>query len=291
MSPIDTEMLYTTHRPLLFSLAYRMLGSVQDAEDIIQDTFIALNGTEAEHIQNIKAYLCKMVTNRCIDRLKSARKKREQYVGDWLPEPLLTENTQSEDPAHQMFMKESVSMAYLLLLQQLSETERAVFLLKEVLQYSYEDIAEMVGKSSTNCRQIFHRAKKSIGSPSEEKKITKKGASLTEQFFRALTSGDTDTLLSLLSVDATLATDGGGKIKAAIFPILGADRISRFYQGILPKLPKDVSYTFTTVNSEPGMILTVGGRVYAVMSLHIENNRIQNIYSVMNPDKLTHISA
>ncbi|SFE77492.1 RNA polymerase sigma-70 factor, ECF subfamily [Bacillus sp. OV194] len=290
MSPSDTEMLYTTHRPLLFSLAYRMLGSVQDAEDIIQDTFIALNGTEVEHIQNIKAYLCKMVTNRCIDRLKSARKKREQYVGEWLPEPLLTENTQSEDPAHQMFMKESVSMAYLLLLQQLSETERAVFLLKEVLQYSYEDIAEMVGKSSTNCRQIFHRAKKSIG-PSEEKKITKKGASLTEQFFRALTSGDTDTLLSLLSVDATLVTDGGGKIKAAIFPILGADRISRFYQGILPKLPKDVSYTFTTVNSEPGMILTVGGRVYAVMSLHIENNRIQNIYSIMNPDKLTHISS
>ncbi|UZJ81164.1 RNA polymerase sigma-70 factor [Fictibacillus sp. KU28468] len=287
---MDTEMLYTTHRPLLFSLAYRMLGSVQDAEDIIQDTFIALNGTEAEHIQNIKAYLSKMVTNRCIDRLKSARKKREQYVGEWLPEPLLTENTQSEDPAHQMFLKESVSMAYLLLLQQLSETERAVFLLKEVLQYNYEDIAEMVGKSSTNCRQIFHRAKKSIG-PSEEKKITKKGASLTEQFFRALTYGDTDTLLSLLSVDATLVTDGGGKIKAAIFPILGADRISRFYQSILPKLPKDVSYTLTTVNSEPGMILTVGGRVYAVMSLHIENNRIQNIYSVMNPDKLTHISA
>ncbi|MGG1575179.1 RNA polymerase sigma-70 factor [Fictibacillus sp. NRS-1165] len=288
---MDTEMLYINHHPLLFSLAYRMLGSVQDAEDIIQDTFITLNGAKVEHIQNIKAYLCKMVTNCCIDRLKSARKKREQYVGEWLPEPLLTENDRIEDPAYQMFMKESVSMAYLLLLEQLSETERAVFLLKEVLQYSYEDIAEMVGKSSTNCRQIFHRAKKSIGRPSEERKMTKKASSLTEQFVRALTSGDTGALLSLLSVDATLITDGGGKTKAAIFPIFGAERISRFYQGILPKIPKDISYTSTSVNGGPGMILKEGERVYAVMSFQIQNNSIQNIYTVMNPEKLTHISA
>lgn len=289
MSTIDSDNFFTTHRSLLFSLAYRMLGSVQDAEDIIQDVFLVINEVDLDSIENKKAYLCKMVTNRCIDYLKSARKKREQYIGSWLPEPLLTEDM--DGPAQQIFMKESISTAYLLLLQQLSETERAVFLLKEVLQYSYDDIAEMVGKSSTNCRQIFHRAKKSIHPPSHEQKLTEKGKSLTEQFFRALMSGDTSRLLNLLSVDATLITDGGGKVKAAIFPIYGADRIIRFYLGILSKMPKDITHAMTTVNGDPGIILYWGNQVYSVISFQFDGDKLRNIYSVSNPDKLAHISS
>lgn len=290
MSPTESELLFTSHHPLLFSLAYRMLGSLQDTEDLLQDVFITFSETETGAIQNQKAYLCKMVTNRCIDLLKSASKRREQYTGTWLPEPLITENVPSGDPAGQVFLKESVSMAYLLLLQQLSETERAVFILKEVLQYSYEEIAEIVGKSSTNCRQLFSRAKRSIVPPEEAPKMTQKGKWLAEQFFGALASGDTSKVLSLLSADASLLTDGGGKVKAAIFPILGAERITRFYMGILSKLPQDMTYSFTSVNGEPGLILYAGKQVYAALVLHIEDNKIQTIYSVMNPEKLTHIT-
>ncbi|AZB41792.1 RNA polymerase sigma-70 factor [Bacillus sp. FJAT-42376] len=289
MSPNESELLFTAHHPLLFSLAYRMLGSVQDTEDLLQDVYITFSETETGSIQNKKAYLCKMVTNRCIDRLKSASKKREQYTGMWLPEPLITENRPSDDPAGHIFLKESVSMAYLLLLQQLSETERAVFILKEVLQYSYEEIAEIVGKSSANCRQIFSRAKRSIVPPKEEPQMTQKGKWLAEQFFGALASGDTSKMLSLLSADASLLTDGGGKVKAAIFPILGAERIVRFYMGILSKSPQDMTFTITYVNGDPGLILYAGKHVYAVLSLHIKENKIKTIYSVLNPEKLTHI--
>ncbi|SDM50546.1 RNA polymerase sigma-70 factor, ECF subfamily [Fictibacillus solisalsi] len=290
MEPLQSEQLFTDHRPLLFSLAYRMLGSVQDAEDIIQDVFIALNDKDTGHIQNQKAYLCKMVTNRCIDQLKSARNQREHYVGTWLPEPLLTDNT-SQNPSDYVSMRESVSTAYLLLLQQLSETERAVFLLKEVLDYSYKDIADIVGKSSSNCRQIFHRAKKSIGPPPQEHKITQKGKLLTEQFFEALMKGDTSKLLNLLTADASLLTDGGGKVKAAIFPILGADRIARFYLGIRSKLPANLTFSFTSVNGMPGVVLSSEKHVYSVLSFDVRDNKIQNIYSVLNPEKLSHIGV
>ncbi|MBN3544871.1 RNA polymerase sigma-70 factor [Fictibacillus barbaricus] len=276
------------HRPLLFSLAYRMLGSVHDAEDIIQEAYFTLSETSIEQVQNPKAYLCKIVTNRCIDLLKSARKKRETYVGPWLPEPLIIDT--EKDPEQNYMMKESISTAYLLLLEQLSETERAVFLLREVLQYDYEYIAEVVGKSSTNCRQIFHRARKAVGNHRASDQIpTPRAAALTEQFVTAIVSGNVNKLLSLLAVDATLLSDGGGKTKAAVLPILGAERIVRFYMGILAKFTEDFSYKFTTVNGDPGIILYVENKVFGVLSLHIQNGLIHQIYWVVNPEKLTHI--
>jgi RNA polymerase sigma-70 factor, ECF subfamily len=288
MSVNKTEQLFLVHRPLLFSLAYRMLGSVQDAEDIVQDAFITLNGTSTEHIESPKAYLCKIVTNRCIDLLKSARKQRETYVGPWLPEPLITDN--ENDPVQNYVMKESLSTAYLLLLEQLSETERAVFLLREVLQYDYETIADIVGKSSSNCRQIFHRAKKAIGNRSHKTDMTPaKANALTEQFVSAVITGNVSKLLSLLAVDSTLLSDGGGKTKAALFPIMGAERISRFYKGILAKATGDFSFKITRVNDEPGIILYLDNKVFGVLSLQIQDNFIQNIYLVVNPEKLTHI--
>lgn len=288
MNETQPEQLFMLHRPLLFSLAYRMLGSVHDAEDIIQEAYFTLSETSIEQVQNPKAYLCKIVTNRCIDLLKSARKKRETYVGPWLPEPLIIDS--EKDPEQNYMMKESISTAYLLLLEQLSETERAVFLLREVLQYDYDSIAEVVGKSSTNCRQIFHRARKAVGNHLASDQIpTQRAAALTEQFVTAIVSGNVNKLLSLLAVDATLLSDGGGKTKAAVFPILGAERIVRFYMGILAKFPEDFSYKFTTVNGEPGIILYVENKVFGVISLHIQNGLIHQIYWVVNPEKLTHI--
>ncbi|GGB63459.1 RNA polymerase sigma factor SigJ [Fictibacillus barbaricus] len=288
MNETQPEQLFMLHRPLLFSLAYRMLGSVHDAEDIIQEAYFTLSETSIEQVQNPKAYLCKIVTNRCIDLLKSARKKRETYVGPWLPEPLIIDT--EKDPEQNYMMKESISTAYLLLLEQLSETERAVFLLREVLQYDYEYIAEVVGKSSTNCRQIFHRARKAVGNHRASDQIpTPRAAALTEQFVTAIVSGNVNKLLSLLAVDATLLSDGGGKTKAAVLPILGAERIVRFYMGILAKFTEDFSYKFTTVNGDPGIILYVENKVFGVLSLHIQNGLIHQIYWVVNPEKLTHI--
>lgn len=285
----ETEQLFAIHRPLLFSLAYRMLGSVQDAEDIVQEAYLTLSETTTEHVLNSKAYLCKIVTNRCIDLLKSARKQRETYVGPWLPEPLLIDSM--EDPAQNYIMKESLSTAYLLLLEQLSETERAVFLLREVLQYDYEAIADVVGKSKTNCRQIFHRAKKAVGNHREADHLTPtKATALTEQFVSAIITGNVSKLLSLLAIDATLLSDGGGKTKAALFPILGAERISRFYMGILAKSTEDFSFKFTVVNGDPGIVLYAEEQVYGVLSLQVQDDLIQKIYWVANPDKLSHIS-
>ncbi len=288
MNDVYPDQLFTTYRSLLFSLAFRMLGSVQDAEDILQEAYITWSEQTIDQIQNPKAYLCKIVTNRCMDLLKSARKQRETYVGPWLPEPLITDN--KEDPALHYVMKESLSTAYLLLLEQLSETERAVFLLREVLQYEYESISEVVGKSSTNCRQIFHRAKKAIGDHASDQVSPPKASALTEQFVSAVVSGNVTRLLSLLAVDATLLSDGGGKVKAAVFPIVGSERISRFYMGIMAKATEDFSFKFTNVNGEPGIVLYAENQVFGVLSLQIKNNLIQTIYWVVNPDKLTHLT-
>lgn len=287
MNDVHTEQLFITYKSLLFSLAYRMLGSVQDAEDIVQDAYITWSEQKLNQVQNPKAYLCKIVTNRCIDLLKSARKQREAYVGPWLPEPLLTDN--NDDPALRYVMKESLSTAYLLLLEQLSETERAVFLLREVLEYDYYLIAEVVGKSSSNCRQIFHRAKKAIGNHTNAQSSPPKASALTEQFVSAVVSGNVSKLLSLLAVDAKLLSDGGGKTKAALVPIIGSERISRFYMGIMAKAKEDFSFKYTIVNGEPGIVLYAEQRVFGVLSFQIKNDLIQNIYWVVNPDKLTHI--
>jgi RNA polymerase sigma-70 factor (ECF subfamily) len=266
-----------------------MLGSVQDAEDIVQDAYITLNEISIDNVQNVKAYLCKIVTNRCIDELKSARKKRETYVGPWLPEPILNGKPDS-DPSVKYDVKESISTAYLLLLEQLSETERAVFLLREVLQYNYEDIADVVGKTSANCRQIFLRAKKALGThPEYHKAPSEKAATITEQFVTAIMSGDVNSLLRLLAVDAKLLSDGGGKTKAALLPIFGAERIARFCMGIMAKTTETITYTLHKVNGGPGMVIYMNDQLYGVLSFNVQNEKIHELYFMVNPDKLGHV--
>jgi RNA polymerase sigma-70 factor (TIGR02957 family) len=291
---ISTEQIYEDYKPLLFALAYRMLGSVMDAEDVVQEAFIALNKAGIETVEHHKAYLCKIVTNRSIDRLRSLNKKREVYVGPWLPEPLITEDDSASDPAGTYELKESISTAYLLLLQQLSAVERAVFLLREVLQYDYDEISEIVGKSVANCRQIFRRAKHSIGKPEDHAAVNNPNITppingLVEQFVQALSIGDSNRLLKLLSIDASLYSDGGGKVTSAVRPILGAERIISFLLGLVKKAPSDFKTRFSHINGQLGLLNYAGEYLINVISFHVLNNQIQDIYIVTNPDKLEHL--
>lgn len=286
---VETEQLYEAYKPLLFSLAYRMLGSVMDAEDIVHDTFLSFSQIEEiESYGNVKAYLCKMVTNRAIDKLRSAAHKRNVYVGMWLPEPLVEEN---DDPSMTYIMKESMSTAYLLLLQQLSEIERAVFLLREVFGYDYDEIASIVEKSSVNCRQIFHRARKSImDKPKVSKLSTKQMAAYVEQFVTSLQRGDVQGMLEILKIDAIFKSDGGGKVTTALKPIYTSERIVRLFLGITKKLSEEHSITFRIVNGVPGIIVNVNNRAAYVLSFEFQEEKISSIYMMVNPEKLIHLN-
>ncbi|GGP12614.1 RNA polymerase sigma-70 factor [Oceanobacillus neutriphilus] len=288
---METEQLYRTYKSLLFSLAYRMLGNVMDAEDIVHEAFLLLEKIDhPEEIRNTKAYLCKIVTNRSIDKLRSAAKKREVYVGTWLPDPLVEEY--SADPSSFYMTKESVSTAYLLLLQQLTEVERAVFLLREMFQYDYDDIASIVGKSNANCRQIFHRAKKGImHNPDSMKQDFGQLSGYVEEFAQAVQDGNMSEILALLKKDAVYYSDGGGKIIAATRPVYGAEYIARFFLGVINKLPEGFSIKFAKVNGGPGIVIIVSGNVKYVLSVEVKDEKIRSIYMVANPDKLSHLKA
>ena len=285
---METEQLYQTYKPLLFSIAYRMTGSVSDAEDLVQEAFLTYNRVSGEKvIENEKAYLCKIVMNSSIDKLRSAANKREIYVGEWLPEPLVDERN---DPAHTYLMKESISTAYLLLLQQLTEDERATYLLREVFQYSYEEIAGIVEKSSTNCRQIFHRAKKSMDSrPKPSTLDFQSMRNSVEQFTVALQKGNIPKMLELLKTDSVFISDGGGKVKAALNPIYTAESIVLLFTGIMKKLPENARLEFEVVNGYPGVVVSINDYVTYAVSMDFLEDKISCIFMVSNPDKLEHL--
>ncbi|MBJ7986288.1 sigma-70 family RNA polymerase sigma factor [Bacillus cereus] len=287
---METEQLYETYQPLLFSLAYRILGSVMDAEDIVHDVFISLNNIEdVQSIENMKAYLCKMATNRSIDKLRSAAHKRNVYVGMWLPELLVEE---SDEPSESFVMKESLSTAYLLLLQQLSEVEKIVFILREVFSYEYEEIASVVEKSSVNCRKTYQRARKSIlEKPKKSKLSTKKMATYVEKFVSSLQCGDAQGMLEVLKTDAIFKADGGGKVTTAINPIYSADRIIRLFFGIAKKFPAEYIVDYKMVNGAPGVIVTINNKVTYVLSFAFENEKISSIYKMVNLEKLMHLNV
>ncbi|MBS4202166.1 RNA polymerase sigma-70 factor [Bacillus sp. FJAT-49732] len=287
---METEQLYETYKPLLFSIAYRMTGSVADAEDLVQEAFLTYNSVSSEKvIENKKAYLCKIVMNSSIDKLRSAASKREVYVGEWLPEPLVDEDN---DPSHTYLMKESISTAYLLLLQQLSEDERAVFLLREVFQYSYEEIATIIEKSSTNCRQIFHRAKKSmVNRPAAPTLDFQSMRSSVEQFAMALQNGNINQMLALLKTDAVYISDGGGKVKAALNPIYTPERIVFLFISIMKKMPENSRMEFKVVNGYPGVVISINDYVAYVVSIEFLDDKISRIYMVANPEKLSHLQG
>ncbi|WP_245153927.1 RNA polymerase sigma factor SigJ [Jeotgalibacillus proteolyticus] len=283
--------MFKLYQKELFSLAYRMLGSVMDAEDIVQEAFIKFDQLpRKESIQNERAYLYKMVTNRCIDLLRSSSKQRETYKGTWLPEPLVEKNDQ-KDPSALYLQRETISTAYLLLLQKLNAVERAVFILREVFNYSYDEIADNVEKSQENCRQIYHRAKKSILTDSEEIPSVAVGENHIKSFVKHLMDEDTEKLLELVSEEVILYTDGGGKVRVAGIPVVGFQAVMRLNQNLLRMYEGQFSYSFHTVNGLPGIRIQFDESIdrQFVYSFAFRDGKVEKIYAVANPDKLRHI--
>ncbi|MDQ3183795.1 MAG: RNA polymerase sigma-70 factor [Actinomycetota bacterium] len=276
---------FEQHRSLLFSIAYRMLGSVADAEDVVQEAYLRWQESRESEVRSPRSYLSTVVTRLSIDRMRSARARREEYVGPWLPEPLVSEG--AEDAGEPTKLDESLSMAFLVLLESLNPVERAVFLLREVFDYDYGEISEIVGKSEANCRQIARRARQSVAArrPRFECSLETEKR-LTERFVEACMSGDMEGLLGILSEDVTLWSDGGGKVAAAPYPIYGSEKVARFLVGVLRTVPPGFFAHPARINGEPGVVGFVDGRPTGVVALDVAEDRIHGVRIVVNPDKL-----
>ena len=292
------ELEVSECRPLLFSIAYGMTGSVGDAEDIAQDAFVGLTRARLAGtvITDPKAYLTTAVTRLSINYLRSARVRRETYVGDWLPEPIVVP-VDGPGPAEHAELADSLSMAFLVLLETLSPTERAVFMLREAFGYGYADVAAVTGKTEANCRQIFARARQRIaaggraGDDASSPARRAAGEELARRFFEAAAGGDMDTLLGLLAPDVVFHGDGGGKAQAIGSPLVGRDRVLRLLLGLFRRGQLlEVSLRLAWVNGQPGAVVyDVQDRVISVLGLEARGGVVQAIRSVVNPDKLGHL--
>ena len=290
---MDTD-LFKADRPRLFSIAYRMLGSASDAEDVLQDAWLRLSGADMTAVRSPKAFATTIVTRLCLDRLKSARATREQYVGPWLPEPVLTSEVESPDAMLQR--AESVTLAFLVLLEKLSPEERAVFLLKDIFEYDHTEIAAMLGTTVDNSRQLLHRAKGHLaaGRPTLTGTAQSRRA-VAERFARAFSTGDGAELKSLLTQDVDMWSDGGGKASAARRPLVGRDAVLNFLMGLhrtaqTAGVAGRASLGIEDVNSEAAVVLRVDRHLESIFVLSIgDNDTISAIRVVRNPDKLAHI--
>jgi RNA polymerase sigma-70 factor (ECF subfamily) len=294
MNEADTNQ-FEAHRPLMFSIAYRMLGSATEAEDIVQEAYLRYQGTAQTEIVSHKAFLSTVVTRLCLNQLQSARSQREVYIGPWLPEPILTESHDLLAPAPQVEqteLHESLSIAFLALMEQLTPLERAVFLLREVFDYEYAEIAEIIGREEGACRKMFSRAKKHISEHRPRFQATPEAhRQLLEQFVQAVGTGELDGLMQLLSDDVTLWADGGGKSRgAALYPVRGRDAVARFVLASV-RLPEENYYgEVAQVNGEPGLILRTKSNVLVVLSITVDQGRVSGIQAISNPDKLTWVN-
>jgi RNA polymerase sigma-70 factor (TIGR02957 family) len=280
------------YRPLLFSIAYRMVGEVGDAEDVVQDAFLRAHRTieDGTEIREPKAFLTEVTTRLAIDHLRSARVRRERYVGSWLPEPLLTD--EEPDPAERVETIESLSMAFLVVLESLSPVERAVFLLHDVFRFGFDEIARVVGKSVVHTRQIAVRARKHVEArrPRFETSAERR-SELAKTFFDAVFGGDLDALVDLLAEDVVMTGDGGGRGGARLTPARGRVQVARFLLGLARYGARhEVVAVPATVNGAPGLITyEPDGSVGSVMELHVVDGRVAAIHSIVNPDKLRHL--
>jgi len=290
MSDIDE---FEQLRPLLFSIAYRLLGSVSDAEDAVQETWLRYQASSTAPI-SLKSFLAAVVTRVSIDALRSARVRRETYVGQWLPEPLLTDEdpTAYSDPQHAAELADSLSMAALLLLERLSPEQRAVFVLHDVFAFPFGEIADVVGKSEAACRQLASRARRLMEEGRPRFDVDRREREeLAARFFDALTAGDVDALQELLAADVEVYGDGGGKAPQWMRVVVGADKVARMFAGLGSRFAgAGLRVEQHEVNGQPGAVLRdASGRVINVVALDVLDGRIQVVRSVINPDKLQHI--
>jgi RNA polymerase sigma-70 factor (ECF subfamily) len=282
--------IFDQHRGLLFSIAYRMLGSTADAEDMLQDAYLRWRTAADNDVRSPRAYLVTIVSRLCLNHLQAARTRREEYFGEWLPEPVIT-SPRDEDVAGAARIDGSLSIAFLVLLERLTPMERAVFLLREIFDYEYSEIAVILGATEANCRQILRRARQHIAeirprfeaTPGEREK-------LLQSFVEATRSGDLNGIVALLSHDAVLHSDGGGKAAALPKPVYGAENIARAILGGLEKLvPKNLVGRIMEVNGQPGVVSYLEGRPYSVLTLDVAEGKIRGVYIVTNPEKLTRL--
>ncbi|MDX8366302.1 RNA polymerase sigma factor SigJ [Cytobacillus sp. IB215665] len=282
------QQLYIDYKPLLFSLAYKMTGSVSDADDVVQDVFSKLTNYELKNNQNVKAFLCKLVTNRSLDLLKSSRKKREIYTGTWLPEPIV----QYEDPLNHVMAEEDISIALLFLFESLNPIERAIFILREILEYDYKTVADIVQKSESNCRKILSRLKKEL--PDLNKELLPIPAEEHEQtvvtFISAFQTGKVTNLVKYLQNDITYYADGGGKKAAALRPVIGKEKVSALFKALAIRLlEENYKFQLNTVNGQAGLTILDPTGFTAVVSFKVYEGKIKAIYYIVNPDKVRHI--
>jgi RNA polymerase sigma-70 factor, ECF subfamily len=277
----DFEVL----RPLLFAIAYRMLGTAGDAEDVVQEAYLRYQAADPHNIRSTKAFLTTVVTRLSIDQLKSARRQRESYVGAWLPEPLLT--TPGDQPADLAALNDSLSTALLVLLETLNPVERAVFLLHEVFDYDYAAIAEIVGKSEAACRQALHRARTAVrsGKPRFQSTADEHRVVFT-RFLEACAEGDVEALEAILAADVTAVADSGGKASAATRPLHGSKVVAAFMLGLFKRAPVGLGYELTEINGRKGLIIRQDGTVVVSFTADVAGGKITAVWAMRNPDKL-----
>jgi RNA polymerase sigma-70 factor (TIGR02957 family) len=290
----DAEV-FEAQRDFMFAVAYRMLGTVTDAEDAVQDAWLRWSAAPRSELANPRAYLARIVANTALNRLRSARARREAYIGTWLPEPLLTETR--PDAAARAELAESVAVAMLVVLESLTPEERAVFVLREVFGFSHAEIGAALGRSGAAVRQLAHRAREHVQARRPRFDVDRnQQREVTRRFLAAAAGGDIEGLITVLAPDVRLLTDGGGKVRAALRPIIGAGKVARFIAAISSRPYRgieisDMSLEATEINGGIGMLATAGGQAMAVLTLAVADGRITAIQLLTNPDKLSAINA
>ncbi|MEU7822801.1 RNA polymerase sigma-70 factor [Catellatospora sp. NPDC049133] len=278
---------FVAHRNLLFTVAYEMLGSAADAEDVLQETWLRWAGVAFEQVRDPRAYLVRIATRQALGRLRTLSRRKESYIGPWLPEPLLT----TPDVAEDVELADSVSMAMLLVLETLGPTERAVFVLREVFDLGYDEIADAVGKSPATIRQIAHRARAHVAArrPREAASPAQTRAVLAA-FHRAVETGDMQSLLDVLAPDVVVLSDGGGVRQAVLRPVVGADKVARLLVAGWKKVGALVTFDPVQINGCPALLMRLGGQVDSVVAARIEGGAVSGLYVVRNPEKLSRVA-
>ncbi|MFF8611578.1 RNA polymerase sigma-70 factor [Streptomyces sp. NPDC015350] len=279
---------FVAHRNLLFTVAYEMLGSAADAEDVLQETWLRWVEVDLDQVRDRRAYLVRITTRQALNRLRTLSRRKEAYVGPWLPEPVLT----APDVAEDVELAESVSMALMLVLETLSPTERAVFVLREVFDVDYDEIAAAVDKTPAAVRQIAHRARRHVDARRPRAAVSASvSRAAVDSFRRALETGDLQGLLDVLAPDIVLLGDGGGVKQASRRPIIGADKVARYLVGGTRKIAETITIDPTLANGNPAFLLRLDGEIDGVMAFRIEDTRITGLYYVRNPEKLTRVDS
>ncbi|HET9496616.1 MAG TPA: RNA polymerase sigma-70 factor [Chloroflexia bacterium] len=287
---MDSVETFNQHRGLLFSIAYRMLGSAADAEDVLQDAFLRWQNAPEAEVRSPRSYLTAVVTRLSIDELRSARARREVYVGEWLPEPVPTAG--SPELSGTVELAETISTAFLLLLEKLNPVERAVFLLREVFDYEYPEIAQIVGKSEANCRQMVRRARQHLREGRPRFRVSREQQeAIAHKFLEVCAGGDMNGLLAMLAEDSVLVADGGGKARAAMNRIYGREKVARFVFGVIEKVLREnpgaaFTATVTELNGQPAIASYIDGVLNSTLEFEFDGEHITNLYTVVNPDKL-----